>query len=206
MVDSRPHHADALQAFETWRRTSEAQVLGVGGPDLEPTCPFIPRSNLEEYFNQPHQLENLLDAVLISQQRPAVDPNYVRTHYLQSFATLLCIGQGFMIHHFQQYQSLSDLKLPHRTRPDDFPYTSPDKFNEFKDAQWQFCVPNLEYNMGVRFKEEDILPIISKEEIGHGGSAVIYKIVVDDNYNSLRPHGHVIPVRSSPPRTYLASG
>ena len=101
-----------------------------------------------------------------------------------------------MIHHFQQYQSLRDQKLPHRTRPDVFPFTSPDKFEEFKDAQWQFCVPTLEYNMKDRYKEEDILPIITKEKIGEGGSAIVYKVVVDDSYNRLRPREHVIPVRS----------
>lgn len=49
--------------------------------------------------------------------------------------------------------------------------------------------------MNDRFKEEDILPITRKEKIGEGGSAIIYKIVVDENYNSLRPRGHVIPKR-----------
>ena len=93
MVNSQPQHADALQAFHTWRRSSEAQLLGIGGPDLEPTCPFNPRTNLENYFNQPHQLEGLLDAVLNSKQRPTVDANYVREHYLPSFAMLLRIGQ-----------------------------------------------------------------------------------------------------------------
>lgn len=51
--------------------------------------------------------------------------------------------------------------------------------------------------MNDRFKEEDILPITRKEKIGEGGSAIIYKIVVDENYNSLRPRGHVIPVYSA---------
>ena len=205
MVDSRPQHADALQAFHTWRHSSEAQLLGIGGPDLEPTCPFIPRTNLENYFKPPHQLEGLLDAVLNSPQRPAVDANYVRDHYLQSFATLLCIGQGALIYRFQQYHSLRDEKLPHRTRPDGFPITVPDIFEEFKDAQWQFCVPTLEYNMNDRYKEEDILPIITKEKIGEGGSAIVYKVVVDDSYNRLRPRDHGIPVRSSPSSTYLAT-
>ena len=205
MVDFRPQHADALQAFHTWRHSSEAQLLGIGGPDLELSCPFIPRTNLENYFNQPHQLEGLLDAVLNSQQRPAVDANYVRDHYLQSFATLLCIGQGAWIHHFQQYHSLRDQKLPHRTRPDEFPVAHPDIFGEFKDAQWQFCVSTLAYNMNDRYREEDILPIITKEKIGEGGSAIVYKVVVDDSYNGLRTRDQGITVRSSPSPTYLAT-
>ena len=160
-------------------------------------CPFIPRSNLEEYFRRHDQIESLLDAVLDSHDRPAVDPDYVRTHYLQSFATLLCIGAGSLIHHFLQYHSLRDSKLPYHTKPDDFPFTTPDIFEDFKEAQWQFCASKLEYGMNGRFKEKDILPITYKKKIGEGGSAIIYKIVIDKDYNSLRPSGHVIPVRSA---------
>lgn len=195
MVESNAQHNDALQAFHTWRRSPEAQLPGIGGTNFDTTCPFVPRSNLKKYFEKPRQLENLLDAVLESHERPAVEATYVREHYLQSFATLLCIGEGRLIHHFQQYNGLRDQKLPYRTRPDDFPFTTPHKFEDFKKEQWQFCASKLEYGMNDRFKEEDILPIIRKEEIGGGGSAVIYKIVVDENYNSLRPHGHIIPNR-----------
>ena len=198
MVGTPAQYDDTVQAFHTWRRSPEAQLSGVGGPDLETVCPFIPRSNLEEYFQRHRQLENLLTAVRGS--HAAVDPNYVRDHYLQSFATLLCIGQGHLIYHFQQYNSLRDQKLPHRARPDDFPFTTPDIFEEFKNAQWQFCASKLEYGMNDRFKEEDILPIIRKEEIGQGGSAIIYKIVVDASYNFLRPRSPVIPVPSAPLR------
>ena len=105
-----------------------------------------------------------------------------------------------MIQHFQQYETLRDQKLPHRTRPDDFPFTKPHKFEEFKNEQWQFCASNLEYGMSSRFKEEDILPITRKEKIGEGGSAIIYKIVVEETYNSLQPRGHTVPVRLSPRR------
>ena len=196
-------HNDALHAFHKWRVSTEAQLPGIGGPEFETVCPFVPQSNLEDYFRRPRHLENLLDAVLNSRERHAVDPNYVREHYLQSFATLLCIGEGGMIHHFQQYNSLRDQKLPYHTKPDDFPVTTPDKFDEFKRQQWQFCASKLEYGMNDRFKEEDILPITRKEKIGEGGSAIIYKVVVDQSYNALRPNGHVIPVRSAPLRDSL---
>lgn len=198
MVETYAQHDDTVQAFHKWRCSSEAQLPGTGGPNLDTECSFIPRSKLEEFFKKHHQIENLLDAVLNSRDRPAVDPSYVQEHYLQSFATLLCIGEGNMIHYFQQYSSLRDQKLPYRTRPDEFPVTTPDKFEDFKNAQWQFCAPKLEYGMSNRFKEEDILPIIRKEQIGEGGSAIIYKIVVDESYNWLRPRGHIIPVRSTP--------
>lgn len=206
MVEQDAQHSDALQAFHTWRKSPEALLPGIGGPGIETEYMFIPRSNLENYFKGPRRLENLLDALLTSDERPAVDPNYVREHYLQSFAILLCIGEGRFIHYFQQYKSLRDQKLPYRSPPDDFPFMKPEKFEEFKREQWQFCASKLEYSMNDRFKEEDILPIIRKEKIGEGGSAIIYRIVVAEDYNLLRPPEHVIPVRLAPTPNALAIG
>lgn len=204
MAESDAQHKDTSQAFHRWRRSPEAQLSGIGGPDLETTRTFIPRSNLEEYFERPHRLENLLDNVLSSDERPAVDVNYIRNNYLQSFATLLCIGKGRLIHHFRQHQSLRDSNMPYHTQPDEFPFLTPDIFEEFKNAQWQFCASKLEYSMDVRFKEESILPIILKEKIGEGGSAIIYKIVVDESHNSLLPTGDARLVRFASVRHNLA--
>lgn len=189
MAESYAQHNESSQAFHKWRNSAEAQLSGIGGLDLETIRMFIPRSNLEKYFEKPRRLEDLLDGVLSSDQRPAVDVNYIRNNYLQSFATLLCIGKGSLIHHFRQHPSLRDCNMPYHTRPDEFPFLTPDIFEEFKNAQWQFCASKLEYSMNVRFKEDCILPIILKEKIGEGGSAIIYKIVVDESYNSLLPPG-----------------
>lgn len=187
-----PQHddtSDACQLFHTWRKSTEAQLPGLGGPACETIRKFIPRLNLENYFDRGHQLKKLLHTVLNSEQRTAVDVGYVRRSYLQTFATLLCIGRGDLIYYFQQHQSLRDEKMPYRTStpPDSFPFTTPDIFEPFKSEQWQFCTSKLEYAMTTRFHEEDILPIIRKDRIGEGGSAIIYKIVLDKYYNSLLP-------------------
>ena len=205
MVESHTQHHDALQDFHAWRRSPEAQLPGIGGPDFETECFFISQSKLEKYFERPRKVENLLDAVLNSEQRPAVDASYVRDYYLRSFATLLCIGEGSMIHHFLKYQSLRDRNLPHRVRPDEFPFTTPGIFNDFKNAQWQFCASNLERGMNEGFKGEEILPIIRRERIGEGGSAIIYKIVIDKDYNSLRPYSPINSVRLVPPHDEIAT-
>ena len=205
MVVPDAQHKEAVLAFHTWRHSPEAQLPGTCGPDLETTSSFVPRRLLQKYFEEPRHLENLLDAVLEHHERPGVDANYVRECYLQSFAILVCIGAGGLIHHFLQYETLRDQKLPHRTLPYDFPTTTPHRFEDFKNAQWQFCPKILEYKMiGARFKEEDILPIIRKEKIGERGSAVIYRIVVEESYNSLRPRGDIVPVRLAPRRVKLA--
>lgn len=189
--DSQTHEAE--QHFHSWRQSLEAQVPGIGGPDLDCTRQYIPRSKLEEYLGG-RRLNHLLDAVLTSEDRHTVDERYVRGHYLQSFATLLCIGYGNLIGLFQQYGSLRDENLPHCRKPYGFPFTTPDAFEAFRKEQWQFCAPKLEYNMSVSFKEDDILPIIRKEKIGEGGSAIVYKIVVDADYNALLPSDQKLPV------------
>ena len=48
--------------------------------------------------------------------------------------------------------------------------------------------------MNLHLHKEEILPIIYKEEIGHGGNGIIYKIVVDEEYNKLVPQRWKMPV------------
>ncbi|KAL8934995.1 MAG: hypothetical protein Q9211_004940 [Gyalolechia sp. 1 TL-2023] len=179
-------HNDAVQAFHTWRRSPEVQTPGLGGNNLDPVN-FIPRSTLEDYLRRDRYMENLLSAVLDYQHRAAVGVEYVREHYLLAFATLLCIGEGRLIYHFQQHRSLRDEKMPFDTQPTAFPHTDdPKTFERFQEMQWQFCAMRLEYDMKDRLRSHEVLPIISKEKIGEGGSAIIYKIVVYEPYNFLR--------------------
>ena len=195
MVVPSPQHGDAVQAFCRWMDSPEAKSPGIGGPSSETECSYIPQYNLESYFKEPRRVENLLDEVLDGKPRQAVDANYIRSHCARSFAILLSIGQGSLICLFHQYDSLRDQKLPHHSRPANFPVTKPDVFEDFKSAQWQFCAPRLEVCMSETFKEEIILPIIRRETIGKGGSAIVSRIVVDESYNLLRPKGSSPPVR-----------
>ena len=194
-VSSR-QHGDAVQAFLKWKDSPEAKLSGIGGPLFEAEFTFIPQSNLKKYFEESLRWANLLDDVLDNKQRQAVNANYLRHNYARSFAILLSIGQGSLIHHFQQHDSLRDQKLPHDARPADFPKMSPDRFEEFKNAQWQFCALKLEDGMSSHLKEENIVPIIRRETIGKGGSAIVYKIVVEEEYNLLRLRNVSPSVRS----------
>ena len=191
MPQSSVQYSDSLQAFHKWRESAKTQ--GLGGRDLDLTF-FIPQSKVEEYLRAPCRVETLLDAVLNLEERPSVAAGYIRNNYLRTFAILLCIDQGHWISHFRQYRSLLDDKLPYDTEPADFPKTfNADLFTNFKAAQWQFCAMAFQYDMKDRFNPEVILPIRSKTEIGKGGSAIIFKIVVDEAYNSLHPNvGQVI--------------
>ncbi|KAL8649187.1 MAG: hypothetical protein Q9210_004551 [Variospora velana] len=197
MAQSYAQHSDALQAFHRWRLSAEAQTPGLGGGNLDTTS-FIPRSKLEAYLTSHHCVETLLDAVLDGRERPAVAADYIRQYYLRTFAILLCIDEAHWIYNFQQYRSLRDEKMPYDTRPADFPHTiNSNLFERFQAAQWQFCATPFQYDMKDRFKRQEILPITSKTEIGRGGSATIFQIVVDESYNFLRPHVAGRPSTSS---------
>ena len=188
MSGSQPDHHEVLQAFHRWRFSQQTRQPGIGGHDSDTPYDFIPYAAVEEYLGAPGKVEKLLNALFGSPGDHAISPQYIREHYMRPFAILLSIGQGSMIQHWTRYPSLQDHRLPYLGKPEEFPTSTPDDFFElFKSHQWQFCPAKLAYNMNARLSTEEILPITHKEEIGRGGSAVIYKIVVFDGYNDLIP-------------------
>ncbi|KAL8878006.1 MAG: hypothetical protein Q9198_004096 [Flavoplaca austrocitrina] len=111
-----------------------------------------------------------------------------RSNYLRPFAILLAIGYGIMIRHFVEHRELQDQSLPFTTEPEGFPKTSTQNlFEAFYKEQWQFCAVPLEYDMRDYLADDYILPITAKEQISGGGSAILYKITVDEAYNKLKP-------------------
>ena len=179
-------YAEELRDFHAWRQSPEVLLPGIGGPNFETQCFFISQFKLEEYFKVPGRVENLLNAVLGEGEALKINANFLRDHYARSFAILLCIEEGPMIRLFRWEDNLRDEKLPHRTRPVGFPDMASDKFEAFQKEQWKFCAQKLRAGMNFRFQVDHILPIILREQIGSGGSATVYKIVVDSHYNLLR--------------------
>ena len=195
MRETQPDQDDEIQAFHRWISSSKTRRPGVGGPSHHTQCDFIPPSAVKKYLVAGRRVEDLLTALFGREASRGIDADRVREHYLRPLAILLVIGQGPMIKHFVQYLSLQDHRLPYRTPPQDFPFSSdPEFFQRFHSQQWQFCAADLEYNMNLHLHKEEILPIIYKEEIGHGGNGIIYKIVVDEEYNKLVPQRWKMPV------------
>jgi len=50
-----------------------------------------------------------------------------------------------------------------------------------------FCAPVLDDSTTRTFDDSLILPIILKEELASGGSARLYKIILQDKHNNLHP-------------------
>ena len=197
MPKPEPEQYDPIQAFYRWIESSRIRQPGFNGSRHGSRCHFIPLSAVEEYFGAHNRVEGLLASLFDNAEIRIISPQVIRKDYQRTLAILLLIGKGSMIRLFVQYQSLQDYRLPFRSRPADFPASSdPTVFERFYKEQWQFCATDLKYDMNLRLHKEDILPIIHKEEIGHGGSAVIFKITVHEAYNKLSaPRWNTMPVR-----------
>lgn len=179
---------NAIQEFLRWQH--EARCL----EELDVTWAkeprhFVPHSELVAYLGSDRRVQRLLDA-LFSGQDPVEQPSskYLEQHYLRVFAILLCIGHGRFINYCAQHDSLQDQKLPFLVRPAHFPFsTGSDLFDAFRQKQWEFCAATFRYDMHNYIDKEYILPIIKKERLAVGGSAVIYKVTFLEEYNQLEP-------------------
>ena len=188
-----------IQDFHTWRK--ETGQIGIGiAEDKRVERTFIPYSCVDAYLNEDDRVESLLRAIF-----PDADPgklpdaDTIRKNHLRNLCILLSISKGRFITNFIEYE-LIDSKLPHEDRPRHFPVDSGDiKFwNSFFERQWEFSAREFTCGIGLHIDAKEwILPIIEMEEIGDGGSAVIYKIKLHDDYDSLQQHvsltRHLLP-------------
>lgn len=189
MPESQPDDGPAIQDFLQWRSSSQTYRTGCKGSDNTIGSRYIPRGTLEAYLTT-GRIRTLLEELYSNDNTyHAPDPDRVRTNYLRPFAILLSAGFGRMIRHFVDHR-YEDNRLPFSSEPRSFPKSSArDLFNDFYKKQWQFCAVQLDYNMSDDLDNDCILPILGKKEIGNGGSAILYKITVDKDYNSLVPAG-----------------
>ena len=144
---------------------------------------------MKEYLTS-DTIEELLRELFENTDLTQPSPERIRADYLRPFAILLCAGYGRMIRHFVDVDSLQDLRLPFSSN-EDFPRTTKvDLCQVFFKEQWLFSVAQLVFDMSNKFENDRILPIVSKREIGNGGSAILYEITVDAAYNKLVPTRH----------------
>lgn len=187
MAELQPENYAAIQDFLHWKCNSDIHKEGCRGSTNTVGTKYISRAALEEKLTK-ERIEALLDELFRDTELPAPGAEEVMNNYLRPFAILLSAGFGRMISHFVDHLSLRDLLLPFAIESKDFPKsTRRNLFKAFCKEQWQFCPVKLEYNMSYRLESNYILPIVHKEKIGEGGSANVYKIIVDEDYNSLRP-------------------
>ncbi|KAI4149051.1 MAG: hypothetical protein L6R39_002619 [Caloplaca ligustica] len=188
--EHNPEHDPAIQEFLRWKSNPDVLKEGCCGSENTPGFEYIPKVALEDWLTT-ERIEHLLLALFKDSDELAFTAERVRKSYLRPFAILLSAGFGPMIRHFVERRILQDQYLPFSVEPKEFPRsTTCDLFDAFNKQQWQFCAVNLEYDMTDSLANDYILPINHKEKIGNGGSAVLYKITVDEDYNNLVPSKH----------------
>ncbi len=158
----------------------------------------MPLPDLQVYLKAENRTNKLLRALSVE----GVDQGLIEKHYLRVLTILTAIGKGEYIVTFIQHQNLRDSRLPFLEKPTHFPIDpidpSDSKFwDSFFKKQFTFCPHSFGDNENsLKLEDHCILPIISKKELGHGGSAAIYKIKLHPHYDQLIPIGNASRVIS----------
>ena len=185
MSRAQQDHRPALQAFYRWVESARCQSA-VGGIS-DPTRSFIPLSSVQSFFDNRRNLVGRILEEIFPDSDPPVSPEGIARRYPRAFCILLLISKGCYIENFVSHESLSDQHLPfENSAPKSFPITSdPRFFDMFYEQQWCFCAPSFEDMMQKVFEPNVILPIIRKEELAGGGSAITHKIEIHHAYNEM---------------------
>ena len=181
----RDHHP-SVQCLITW--INENSIQGIRCFQSASKCSFVPLPRLKAYLDR-RRMTVLLQALFDPNAVP-VQWDRIRTDYSRVFCILILIGKGRYIKHFTEHDGLSDQKLPFEAKPRFFPTATydPNFFSAFFEKQWTFCPHEFQYNkIDSRVENDCILPITDVEKLAGGGSAEIYRIVVDEAYDKLNP-------------------
>lgn len=183
-ASSQPEYHPDISDFIEWVHAHS--VLGTLGPSPLVNHPFMPHARLETYLKENGRTKKLLHA-LFPGRDPPIAPEEIWRHCIRVFAILLLIGKGTFIQHFLQHDQLWDSKLPFISDRS-FPLTTGDDsfFESFCRKQWHFCPYTFRRDViDAHLEKEYILPIVSKELLGDGGSASTYKIKLHPAYDLL---------------------
>jgi hypothetical protein len=188
------HAAPVIQELLEW--VPKHCINGTNGASATPNRPFIPLPDLEAYLKAESRTSKLLRALYFERDHQVI-VEVLEKWYFRVFTILILIGKGRYIEHFVQHHNLRDTQLPFLEKPPHFPTDPNDPFfwDSFYEKQFAFCAHYFRYNENyTKLEDRCILPIISKEVLGQGGSAAIYKIKLHSHYDQLNPAANVSSV------------
>lgn len=188
----QPTYHPAVQAFYAWIK--DPGVTITQGKDTPPLDDFVPAGEVQAYFRKdPSRLTGVLNALFGSEDsRWRGHAHEIVDHYSVVFAILVSIGYGEYILNFLPHETLCDDKLPFEVRPTKFPWAhldSDEMFDRFQKAQLRFCAVRFHRNSTHEFDDSRPLPFRSKELIGEGGSAKVYKVEIHGSHDMLQSPG-----------------
>lgn len=184
----QPDHAAAvIQEFFEW--VPKHYISGTNGPSATPNRPFMPLPILKGYLKEHNRTNKLLRA-LYPEREHQIQVAFLEESCIRVFTILTLIGKGRYIEHFAQHPNLRDPHLPFLEKPAHFPTdpNDPTFWQFFYEKQFAFCAHHFRHNENyTKLEDLYVLPITSKEVLGVGGSAAIYKIRLHGHYDKLSP-------------------
>ena len=181
----QPHNAaPVIQELLKW--VPKHCINGTNGLSATPNRPFIPLPDLEAYLKAENRTGKLLRSLSIERHHVIVD--ILEKWYIRVFTILILIGKGRYIEYSVQHHNLRDIHLPFLEKPAHFPTdpNDPTFWDSFYEKQFAFCAHCFRYNENyIKLEGLCILPIVSKEVLGQGGSAAIHKIKLHPYYDQL---------------------
>ncbi|KAG8532869.1 uncharacterized protein KY384_002747 [Bacidia gigantensis] len=179
---------EAIQDFLDWVQDPENRYSGHRDILDDVNCSYISFKRLKEYLSQRHRTRDLLRGVYYDRDEgdlPRVDASTCK--HLRIFSILLCTRGARHIDHFLRHEGLCDQNLPFLIKPPYWPKSTDDTlFKAFQEQQWLFCPQYLEQlGDGREFNDKRVLPFKKHGKMWEGGSAIVQKIEVEDEYNKL---------------------
>ena len=180
--------SDDERPLQTFHRFLKGCFIHTANPVTREQEKFVPFELIETYFSEEYHLLDVLSAVFPNEDPLPVEDSVVQDSYLKTLCILLSIGGARYIRHFVEHDGLSDVRLPHSSKPRNFPISPsrPELWSDFYETQWMFCAAEMHYKVNNSLEPKLILPIVERTVLGQGGSAVISKIVLHKWFNKLR--------------------
>lgn len=185
----QPTHHPAVQDFFAWIKKS--RVASGLEDDTAGLDDFIPAGEVQAYLREDSsRLTSIFTGLFGSEDTSwRGRTNEIVKDYSVVFAILVSIDHGKYILNFLPYETLCDDKLPFESRPQKFPWASSDSdelFDRFQQSQLRFCAVKFKRNSTREFDDSRPLPFLSKEPIGEGGSAKVYKVQIHASHDELQ--------------------
>ena len=194
MARSSVYNRPAIQNLLKWVQATEARGLRVAADNrsvYDWNVPYVSRTALDEHFSIPlitELINALFDPLDPGDEGP--DAGQIKRKYSKIFCLLITIGKGDFITNFVAH-GIDDQRLPlGPDKPEGFPTlpSDADFYDEFRRKQWEFCVPELDFDFayGRQYDHSDwILPIRHIKQLGEGGSATVHQVEVPGSYYQL---------------------
>ena len=179
---------DPIQQFLSWQE--RARRIGYRkSSNGDDQARYISLKDLRAHFKDSRHLKRTLEALFKDDTQAAPPADLVWDKYLRVLAILISIKQGPMIVQFtNKDMTYHDEKLPFAPQQANFPHASDcDLPKLFCEKQWQYCPVETKRFMEYELNDNYILPFCVEEPKDTGGSAYVYKIKVDEEYNELHP-------------------